>query len=95
MENLPDDETMETLTEDELIEWKVALALNKPETTEDNQLQGTEDKNQQDTGENEETLNNKDNNNNATGFYTELMLKAKDLKEKSGDDSDEGIAIVI
>jgi hypothetical protein len=60
IENLPDDETMETLTDDQLREWKVALALNKPEITEDNQLQGTEDKKQQDTGENEETLNNKD-----------------------------------
>jgi hypothetical protein len=91
MENLPDDETMEILTDDQMKEWKVALALIQPETTEDNQLQGTEDKKQQDTGENEETLNN----NNATEFYAELVLKAKDLKEKSGDDSDEGIAILI
>jgi hypothetical protein len=91
MESLPDDETMETLTDDQLREWKVALALNKPEITEDNQLQGTEDKKQQDTGENEETLNNK----NATEFYAELLLKAKDLKGKSVEDSDDGIAILI
>jgi hypothetical protein len=91
MESLPDDETMETLTDDQLREWKVALALNKPEITEDNQLQGTEDKKQQDTGENEETLNNK----NATEFYAELLLKAKDLKGKSVEDSDEGITILI
>jgi hypothetical protein len=84
MENLPDDETMEILTKDELNEWKVALALNQPETTEDKELQRAEDGKEQDDRENEETLNNK----NATEYYTELTSKAKDLQNDFRDDSD-------